>query len=55
MRDGDEDEKVSKAEFVWLMVQLAEADREKYREIRAQGWALVEQFGHLAQKSEFPN
>ncbi|MGE0206109.1 MAG: hypothetical protein AB7E70_19635 [Hyphomicrobiaceae bacterium] len=56
MRDGDDgDEKVSKAEFVWLMVQLAEADRDKYRELRAQGWDLVERTGGAQRKSELPN
>lgn len=55
MRDGDEDDKVSKAEFVWLMVRLAETDREKYRELRAMGWDFVEQNGPVPQKSELPN
>lgn len=30
--------RVSKAEFVWLMISLARVDRERYRELRDFGW-----------------
>lgn len=43
-------EKVSKVEFVWVMSLLAKHDREKYRELRARGWAAA-----IPIKSEFPN
>ncbi len=41
---------ITKAEFVGLMVLLAQKDRAKYRELRAQGWA-----GAIPLKSECPN
>jgi hypothetical protein len=47
------DDKVTKAEFVWLMVQLAELDREKFREIRSKGWDSVQ--SAPAEKSVRPN
>jgi len=49
------EEKVTKAEFVWLMVQLAEADRAKYRELRKKGWAVVAQAGSIRSESAIPN
>lgn len=51
----DDDDKVSKAEFVWLMVQLAAADRDKFREMRAQGWDSAAESGSVVLKSELPN
>ena len=42
--------RVSKTEFVWLMILLAMVDRERYRELRAQGWAEARPL-----ESESPN
>lgn len=51
----NDDDKVTKAEFVWLMVQLAAADRDKFRELRAQGWDSAAEAGSDVVKSELPN
>jgi hypothetical protein len=42
--------RVSKTEFVWLMILLAAVDRERYRELRARGWSEARVF-----ESESPN
>lgn len=55
MKDSNDDRPVTKAEFVWLMVQVAEIDREKYRELRARGWSHARARRHMGGKSEFPN
>lgn len=46
----DDEEPVSKAEFVGLMAVLGSKDREKYRELRARGWQEA-----IPLKSESPN
>jgi DNA polymerase IIIc chi subunit len=50
-----DDGKVTKAEFVWAMVKLAETNREKYRELREKGWDLAAASGSAPTKSESPN
>lgn len=52
---NDEDDRVTKAEFVSLMVQLAAADRDKFRELRALGWDSAAEAGSAVRKSEYPN
>jgi hypothetical protein len=49
------DDKVTKAEFVWLMIQLAEADRAKFRELRELGWREAIEAGSVLPKSDSPN
>lgn len=51
-RDDDEtDERpVSKAEFVGLMVLLAQRDRARYRQLREFGWSEA-----ISPESEIPN
>lgn len=51
----DEDGPASKAEFVWLMLELARLNRDLYREHRADGWLRVAAVKILLGKSEFPN
>jgi hypothetical protein len=52
MRDDD---RVTKVEFVSLMVQLAAADRDAFRKLREQGWTEVAEAGSTPGKSELPN
>jgi hypothetical protein len=52
---GDDDGKVSKADFVWAMVKLGKLDRETYRKLRELGWSTVEEQADRASKSECPN
>jgi len=49
------DDKVSKAEFVWLMVQLAEANRAEFRKLREHGWNQAAEAGSAPLKSEQAN
>jgi hypothetical protein len=52
---NDDGKPVTKTEFVWLMVQLAETDRAKYRELRDRGWDSAAETGSDLAKSELPN
>ena len=52
---GMDDAPASKAEFVWLMLELARRDRALYREVREDGWNLVAAISMLRGKSENPN
>ena len=52
---SDDDVPASKAEFVWLMVEMADRDRPRYRELREDGWQKVAAVKILLGKSEFPN
>lgn len=52
---ADSNEPVSKVEFVWLMVQLAESDREMYRLMRERGWLEAAKQRMLVGKSEKAN
>lgn len=42
--------RVSKAEFVWLMLLLSALDPARYQELRDLGWEIA-----AARKSETPN
>lgn len=56
MRNSDDDDvPASKAEFMWLMLELAQRDRARYREERADGWAKVAAARILNGKSAYPN
>lgn len=47
--------RVSKADFVWTLLELARTDREAYRELRERGWLEAEEYRVAHRKSEFPN
>jgi hypothetical protein len=49
------DDRASKAEFVWLMLEVARLDRETYRRIRADGWEKAAISKFFDGKSEMPN
>ena len=51
----EDEEPASKAEFVWLMLQLAMMDREVYREERSKGWNSVAAAKIIDGKSDNPN
>jgi hypothetical protein len=44
---------ISKADFVWLMVELGRVNRAAFRDVRAQGWQAVAR--SAARKSDNPN
>lgn len=46
----EDEEPVTKAEFVGLMTLLGQKDREKYRELRELGWSEA-----IPPESESPN
>lgn len=51
-RDKDH---ASKAEFMWLMVELGQLDRVRYREVREHGWQSVAAVKFLLGKSDKAN
>ncbi len=52
---NDDGRRVTKADFVWAMVRLAQVDREAYRVLRERGWTHATLHQFLDGKSELPN
>lgn len=50
-----DDKPTSKAEFVWLMIELQRLDPEMYEELRDRAWEQIALLRDLFCKSVFPN
>jgi hypothetical protein len=51
----DDDDPVTKTDFVWAMVQLGLLDRNAYRKLREAAWKAAAEEGSVLGKSELAN